>query len=463
MPEREKRRSPWRRFLLVYTVLFLLLGAAGCYVLYRYAAAYESSRPERVMDELMAATDEDAWYDYARDGADLSVSEFEDGEALFDAFFDTAVRGHSLSYRKAPGEYSAERPAYTVRGGGKDLCTVYLAPIGEGKAGFGRELWQVGEVRSCFSLSRLESIAVVIDAPPGETVYLNGVALAERFLTGERVEPPELTELERRSDAPPLYDRWRVDALYGAITVTDRDGRVLSPLREEDGIVRYVLAPETLHSLTVCAPEGAAVLVGGAVLDAREASVGEDPILDGLDAYTGGEAPRLLTWHYEGLYAEPTVAARDAEGRSMRAVTGDRGELRFFPESDEELQSEVEPRVRDFFDWYFEYAGSAYNVYRYNALLNAILPESELYAYVRDSAEGMIWASATEITYDELVFDHFRRVGENCFTCTVRCKASLSSTSWYESHTYAMESSYELAFVYVGWNWYAAAMSVLAG
>ena len=253
------------------------------------------------------------------------------------------------------------------------------------------------------------------------------------------------------------------DALYGAVTVTDRNGRALSPLREEPGTVRYVLAPETLYELTVRAPEGAAVLVNGAALDAREAAVEADPILDGLDAYTGGEAPKLLAWHYEGLYAEPVVTATDASGQAMRALIGERGDWRFFPESDAELQAEVEPRVRDFFDWYFEYAGSAYNVYRYNALLNAILPESELYAYVRDSAEGMVWASATEIQYDELVFDHFRRVGENCFTCTVKCKASLSSTSWYESHTYEMESSYELAFVHQGWNWYAAAMSVLAG
>ena len=463
MPERERRRSPWRRFLILYTILFLLLGAAGCYVLYRYAASYESSRPEGVMDELMAATSEDAWYTYVRDGADLAVSEFEDGEALFDAFFDTAVRGHALSYRKTPGEYSAEHPVYTVRSGGKDLCTVSLEPIGEGKAGFGRELWQVGEVRSCFSLSRLESVAVVIDAPPGEIVYLNGVALPETYLTGEQVEPPDLTELERRFDAPPFYERRRVEALYGAVTVTDRNGRALSPLREEPGTVRYVLAPETLYELTICAPEGATVLVGGAALDAREAAVEADPILDGLDAYTGGEAPHLLTWRYEGLYTEPAVTATDTEGRPLRAIIGDRGERRFFPESDTELQAEVEPRVRDFFDWYFEYAGSAYNVYRFNALLNAILPGTELYAYVRDSAEGMVWASATEITYDELVFDHFRRVGDRCFTCTVQCKASLSSTSWYESHTYEMESSYELAFVFEGWSWYAAAMSVLAG
>ena len=58
-----KRRTPpparnsgrgWRRFLLIYTLLFLLAGAAGLFVFYRYLDAYEQSRPSHVMDALMA-------------------------------------------------------------------------------------------------------------------------------------------------------------------------------------------------------------------------------------------------------------------------------------------------------------------------------------------------------------------------------------------------------------------------
>ena len=65
---RRRSQRRWRAFLLIYSVLFLALGAVGCYFLYQYADAYEQSRPELVMDKLMADTGEDQWFDYARSG-----------------------------------------------------------------------------------------------------------------------------------------------------------------------------------------------------------------------------------------------------------------------------------------------------------------------------------------------------------------------------------------------------------
>ena len=460
MPEKEqKRRSRWRRFLLIYAAVFLLLGAAGCFVLWRYAGAWELSRPERAMDALMEETDPAMWKIFARDGAELDTGGPEDGEALFDAFFERAVSGAGLSYRKTPGVWTEDAPVYTVRGGGADLCTVRLEPAG--RAGFGRTVWQAGAIRSCFRLADLQSVPVFIEAPQGETVFVNGEALPETYLTGETAVPPGLTALESRVDAPPAYARWRVEAMYGEVSVTDRDGRVLSPEILEDGSLRYVLPPERLYALSVTAPEGARVFFGGAELDAAGAEVFDDPLLAGLEEWAGTPLPRLVRWKLEGLYALHGLRAVGADGAELDAVKLGDGAVRFFPAGDEALQAELEGRVHDFFDWYFAYAGSAYNVYTYNALLNAILPESELYAYVRDSAEGMVWASATEIDYDELRIDHFRPLGENAFTCTLYCRASLTSTSWYETHSYELESSYELAFVLRGWTWYAAAMSVL--
>ena len=37
----------------------------------------------RVMDALMAETTQDEWYGYIRNGAGLTVSEFEDADSLF--------------------------------------------------------------------------------------------------------------------------------------------------------------------------------------------------------------------------------------------------------------------------------------------------------------------------------------------------------------------------------------------
>ncbi len=457
-------RRRWRTFLAVYAVVFLALGAAGCYLLYRYAEAYEASLPERVMDALMAETTEDQWYNYTRRDAPLAVSEFEDGEALFTAYYDAAVRGRSFSYRKVPGAYRDDRPVYTVRAGGKDLCTVALAPIGRHAAGFGRELWQVGEIRSCFTMDDLESVAVIIDAPAGDPVSVNGVTLPESCRTGEQVPAPDVTELESRFETQPVYDRWRVDPLYGDITVRDKNGVVLSPIREEGSReIRYLAREEELYSFTVRAPEGVTVTVGGAELAPGDAVKAEDGILAGLEAYTGGETLRQLTWSYGGLYSLPEITGRAPDGTALTPLMNEKGELLFFLPQDEALKEAMEPRVREFFDRYIDYSSRAYDEGRYNMLLSCILPGTELYAYVRDSVAAMIWASATQVHYDELTFTDFRSVGEDCFTCTIRYKADFSATAWYESYTYDLQNAYELAFVRQGDLWYAAAMSVIAG
>ena len=139
--ERKIRRGKkrWRVFLVIYTLLFLLAGAGGCFVLYRYCEAYERSLPEHVMDDFMASTTQEQWYDYIRSGVELPVSEFEDGEALFDAYYDAAIRGSRFSYWKYMEEYTSQTPVYKVRGGGMDLCLVRLKPRGSNAAGFGRD------------------------------------------------------------------------------------------------------------------------------------------------------------------------------------------------------------------------------------------------------------------------------------------------------------------------------------
>ena len=458
---RRSRRN-WRLFLAIYSVIFLLAGAAGCWVLYRYASAYEASLPEHVMDDLMASTTEEEWYDTIRRDVSLPESEFEDTGALFDAYYDAAIRGKKLSYWKKPDEFTDKTPVYKVRGGGMDLAVVRLVPKGSGAAGFGRELWQVGEVRGVLALDHLDSVTVEIDAPHGDTVYLNGVPVDGKYLTGEAAPVPDLTDLESRFTEVPTFARYRI-TMFGDITVTDEKGVALSPARSEDGrSVRYVAREDEFFSFTVRAPEIVTVNVSGAELSPDEAVRSEDGIFTGLEAFTGSSCYRTLTWTFGGLYTRPEISA-EMNGITLTPIVNEKGELIFFPAQDDELAAEVYSVVEDFFSSYIEYSGRAYNTARHRALLSRILPGTELYTYVRDSRDAMIWASATEVHYDELTFADFCRVDENCFTCTIRYKADFAAQSWHESYTYDLQNAYEMAFVRQGNRWLAAAMSVVAG
>ena len=464
--ETRRRRSArrWRRFLTAYSAVFLLLGAAGCFVLYRYSAAYEASLPEHVMDDFIASTSPEEWEEYICRGAERAVSEFEDGAALVTEYYDAAVRGRELSYRRDGQASGSDKTVYVVRGGGLDLCAVTLVPVGHNAAGFGRQLWQVGDVSSRLTLDKLESVAVEIDAPWDETVYLNGIAVDSGYLTGQGVSVPGLTELESRFAVQPTFARYRIERMYGEITVTDAAGRTLSPERDETpGTIRYVVDEETRYSFTVRAPETVTVTVNGAALRRSDAARADYGVLSGLEAYTAGQEYLTLTYAFDGLYTRPEITACASDGRELTPLMNEKGEMIFFPPRDDALAAEAGHWAEEFFTKYLNYTRCAYDVSRQQILLNAILPGTDLYAAVRDSRDAMIWASATEATFDELTFDDFFPVGEGCFTCTIRYKGSFAATTWHESYTYDMEKTYELSFVRIGERWYAAAMSAVSG
>ena len=462
--ERKIRRGQrrWRTFMAVYSVLFLLLGAAGCFLLYRYADAYEASIPEHVMDGLMRSTSQEEWHDYIRQGVALPDSPYEDSEAIFEEYYNTAIRDKSLTYWKYMDEYTANTPVYKVRGGGLDLCLVRLIPKGHNAAGFGRQLWQLGEVESILKLNNLESVTLEIDAPHDQTVYLNGVAVTADYLTDQEVPAPDMTPLEKRFTVPPTFSRYRIENMYGDIEVTDADGRVLPPNRDpETGVLRYVARESDLHSFVVQAPETLTVRVNGAVLTEEDAIRVDDGVLTRLSAYTGGKGYKTLTFSFDGLYSEPEITAVDARGTELTPLVDPKGKLYFFPPNNNGLAVKVKGRVEEFFQRYIDYSSRAFNAGRHNALLECILPDSDLYKYVRDSRDAMIWASATEVHYDELEFTNFCPVGDSCFTCTIRYKADFQATTWHNRYSYDLQNAYELSFVRRDGVWYAAAMSAI--
>lgn len=152
---------------------------------------------------------------------------------------------------------------------------------------------------------------------------------------------------------------------------------------------------EETYSFTVRAPEGVTVSVCGAQLDPAEARLlrAGDPGGAGGLSERGGGVP------YPDLYLlrpgtpSPEIAAWDGEGNQLRPLLCRDGALVYFLPQDDALQQEQTARVEEFFNAYITYSASAYDQGNYYALLNCILPDTELYAYVRDSVDAMIWAS----------------------------------------------------------------------
>jgi len=461
----EKRgRRRWRRFLLIYAACLLLVGIVGCAVLYSYLGSYEASRPDHVMDALMADTTADTWCTYIEEDFRSSLSEFENPDELFSGYVDAVLKSANYTYRRDRSDVSEDdAPVYVVRAGMVELCRVTLAE--KESAGFGMYVWEVGNIESCFSMDNLQSVAVEVDAPADQPIFLNGVEIASEYIIDDEIPCPDVTQLEQGFDKQAYFLRYRVAPLYGSISVTDSTGQSLSSIESgSEDIVSYLLPETDFYSFTITAPSNISVNVGGVTLTPDHVTSTAPGVLDDLEEYAGDGLFHSVTYKLTDLYTQPEITAYDADGNLLHPVVSGKeaNTLTFFHAHDDALYQETHERVEEFFAKYMKYSQQKYTYYNYTDLLSCILPGTELYSYIKDSKDAMYWASATEITYEELTFTDFAPVDEDCFTCTIRYKADFSAQSWYENYSYDLQNAYEMVFIRDGGEWYAAAMNSIS-
>ena len=268
--EEKKRRGGWPRFLLIWTVCLLAAGVIGCAVFYRYAAVYEQTRPEPVMDALMERG-MDEWK--AELLATLPEDErgFENMDALFELFFEANVRPAALRYRPDFSQPDSERAVFVVSAGRSPIAEVTLRPKEGGKRSFGRCEWELERVQCLDFRSALVPVTLEIDAPREASLTLNGTPIGEAYLSGEAGEPPHLTPMEARFTDAGAYVRYRIENLYGELTVADAEGRAFRRVETgDDALLRFVLDEPGAYTLSVEAPADAAVIVNGVTLSPEE-------------------------------------------------------------------------------------------------------------------------------------------------------------------------------------------------
>ncbi|MBR0208691.1 MAG: hypothetical protein IJQ43_07335 [Oscillospiraceae bacterium] len=460
MTKKRSRRDGWGLFLLFWAMLLLMLGFLVCVVFYKYTAVYEETRAERTMDELMASMSEDDWRETLAKTAG-GVSEYENARELFDGYFDSTIKGKTISYRRDIVHSDDEQTIFSLYAGAARIGEVRLLPHETGdRFSFGRKEWTLDSITSKTLTDSLQALTVQIDAPDGVTPCLNGIPLGQEKIIDPAVELTELSELEQRFDAArPRMVRYEVGPLYGQITVSDSEGNEIAPVGEpEDGMLRYVIMPTTTYSLRVEAPEGVKVMVCGAELGDEQVSKREQIIFRGLEEYLPDGGYDTLLYEVDGLYIEPEISAV-CNGVELTPVVGADGKYIFFYPSDDNISIAMREAVQNFFEAYLKYTNDKYNGARLKDLTDCILPDTELYSYASHSYDAMIWASATETEQKELSYDNFHRVGDNCFTCTIHYKADFTATQWHGKDSYEREDGYKMVFIRQDGVWLAATMS----
>ncbi len=454
---RKNRRKAFRRGLLIYSVVFLMVGFAALFVFSRYLAAYEQGRGTHAVQAWMEGKSEEDYRALLLSEPVLTLSEFEKNEDIINAYFDASCAGKNISCRETAGVSTAEKPVYSIRAGSADILRVSLRP---GKSvGFGFHSWEVESVAPYISPYALRSVTVAVETLADAPLYLNDVAIDGKYLVDDALPLPSLSTLESRYTDKPAMVRYEIPGLYGALTVTDAEGNEISAT-EENGMPVYRPSGSGGYHFSVTVPAGSTVKVCGTPLTEAELSgEGINP-LQGLERFLGeGCSAAQLTYSVSGLYRRPEIEVIPPAHMTLELEQPDENTWIYTPAADEELKETHLARVKAFFADNMGYAAGD-NSYL-QPVLEKTLYGTELYNYFSNSTAAMIWASDTKISYDYINYEDFVSRGEDCFTCSVSYKATLTSRSWYSTNTSQLEDSYILAFVRHQGVWYAASMSLV--
>ena len=455
---KKRRRDHWGRFLLIWAIVLLLLGAAGCFLLYQYLDIYEVTRPEIVMDEFIAQTDADTLLQQALADVRLDVTEFEDQQALYSAYLDAIDTSLPLTYRPDLSSSGEMQHVYIVRSGAQNLCSVVLRPDGS-SPGFGRYYWKVNEVYSAPITQTLPSVTITVDAVFGEQVLLNGKPLTDRYITEQNIAIASLSPYEAQRSVIPHFVRYTVGPLYREVRVTGPDGRDLPPDEEDGNTIRYT-ASSGERSYSIFAPEDVSIRVNEIHLDPETAVEKTTGVLSGLDIYLGGQGYQTTSYQIDGLYLEPEVKAHLGTTELSPLWTSE-SSVYFFHPNNTELQERFTPLAEQFFTAYIRYTSAHYDDTLFWNLISKVLPGTYLHNYLSTTRDTMLWAGNS--TDDRtLTFDHFSAVGDNCFVCTVAFDVDRTSQYWNEQVSMNQSGIYELAFVNEAGTWYAAGMNLIS-
>ncbi len=347
---RRSRRNSWGRFLLIWALAILVLGAVGCCVLYKYLGVYEITRPEPVVEAYLANTDTEALLNKAQNNIPFELTEFEDARELYSSYLDAIDSSRSLTYSADSRSSVEDRLVYSVRSGPSMICQMILVPDGD-SPGFGRHAWHVSEVCAAPIPEILPSVTVTVDAVTGVELSLNGKTLSDAYMTGEQVPIANLTRFESGLDPVPCFSRYIIGPLYGEVSLTDACGNTLSPVSTESDAVHYEAAAAT-QTLKIRAPENLRVCINGVELTKEDVSSATLGVLENLELYTLGGEELTNTYLVEGLYTVPSVTAYESDGTEVKPVATAENSFTFFHANDPELQELRTLDVEKYFSAY---------------------------------------------------------------------------------------------------------------
>lgn len=486
----KKRRLAFRKKILIYCGVWLVLIGAACAVMWNIMEQYEAAQPWYAVEEYLQTSAQSAFYTALLSAYPDAQNPYEPIDDIADDL--SAKYGSDLTYTKLIREYTYETPVYLLQSGDTKLLKLTLEQ-GEETGFLGLRGYRVQSAELVASeLFDLRSYGLVF--PTGAEVLVNGKALTEDTIAAESAftafgngdytacmlenffERPtvkvvcEGTELTESGSGDFLFDdpenklrTLTITAPADAI-VRINGKRVSEYFRTETTATEPDPFGTTIELCTYTVPtvsgEGnVTVTLNGVSLQAeqRENAWTAQPTMQSCTVvlpqhavlYANGNAvdasfitaedtvwtsafegvrnyPRAVTYTLS-YYAQPELTATLNDAPLVETQDGE--STVFVAAADETLKETYSAQAINFMNAYLYYTTQGYSNTRANldAVKAHVANPSPLYTNLERSYIGYYYISPQKMTVEYMTVDNFIPYGEDAFTCELSYKITLKN------------------------------------
>ncbi len=292
-----KKASAYKKGLIIYCVVLVLLMTAALIVLWNFLSSYQQSLPRYYAENYVSKID-------TKEIRDAFVSAF-DGKCVYetpqeaaDALCDLLLKENSLRARKNAADSTADAPVFNIYCGKNNVATLRLNRAEDGAFGF--ERWKADSVVANPDILSLTANRKIFTLPEKAVLYINGKEVSADL--AKVADDPFCSPLEKASVLK--FSQYEITMPYSSDEVSViLDG---NPLEGEGNEYDYPAGARI--STVVNAPVGALVYINGLKLPESYISEKEAgfPMLSVLEE-SHSDIPKCNIWRVDGLSANPEI------------------------------------------------------------------------------------------------------------------------------------------------------------
>ncbi len=246
---KSKKSHIWIFYLAMFLYAAAFLGAVACGLnyLWKYLDAYEQTRPSTALNAYWQKVDAKYICGLSQDLIDEVDHNIQSEEECREVILE-ALSG-KLTYAKNVRESSDDRHVYVIQCDGRKIGTMEMDCRVPGE--YGLLGWEV--TKEVFDLSYLLTEPVSVTVPEFYTVYANGTALDESYLTEDQIKFTAFGDNYDRFTLP--YQRtYTAGPCLGqlSLTVSDREGNPVEAKADDTTALKNCTPDEYAAVESIC-------------------------------------------------------------------------------------------------------------------------------------------------------------------------------------------------------------------